>query len=67
MTRRILERSRDTGVTTSQAAGQLADEAIAVPHPIWPHRGWQIIEGLLRDRWHERGARDGAQPATGSS
>jgi len=54
VTRRILERSRDEVLTTSQAANVLADEACSVPHPIWGHRGWQIIEGLVEGRWHER-------------
>ena len=51
VTRRILERSRDEGITTSQAAIALADEACGEPHPIWPHRAFEIIEGLIADRW----------------
>jgi len=62
VTRRILERSRDEGVTTSQAAKALADEAIEQSHPIWGHRGWQIIERLITDGWESR-----AQSSTGSS
>jgi glutamate dehydrogenase/leucine dehydrogenase len=54
VTHRILEHSRNEGVTTSQAAAALADEACAVPHPIWGHRGFQIIEGLIADRWEVR-------------
>jgi glutamate dehydrogenase/leucine dehydrogenase len=50
-TKKVLETARDGGVTTSDAANILADEACTVPHPIWGHRGWQIIEGLLADGW----------------
>lgn len=54
-TRKVLETAREGGVTTSDAANLLADEACSIPHPIWGHRGWQIVEGLIEDRWHEAG------------
>lgn len=50
-TKKVLETARDGGVTTSDAANILADEGCMAPHPIWGHRGWQIIEGLLADGW----------------
>ena len=35
-------------------AVRLAEEFAAVPHPIWGHRGKQIIAGLVESHW-ERG------------
>jgi len=54
ITQRVLARARDEGVTTATAANRLADELARVPHPIWPDRARQIMQGLLRDAWHER-------------
>ncbi len=54
VTKRILELSRREGITTSDAANELADEACRQPHPIWGHRGRAIIEGLRASAW-ERG------------
>ena len=51
MTRKVLERAKATGVSTAKAANELADELSMVPHPIWGHRGAQIIEGLISDGW----------------
>ena len=51
VTKKVLERARAAGVTTSDAANELADEACRVPHPIWGHRGWKIVEGLTADDW----------------
>lgn len=64
VTHRILEHSRDQGVTTSRAAGVVADEAVGQPHPLWGHRGWQIIEGLITDLWELQRA---PQPSSGNS
>ncbi|MFO7562050.1 MAG: Glu/Leu/Phe/Val dehydrogenase dimerization domain-containing protein [Enhygromyxa sp.] len=46
VTKRILELAAREGITTSDAANKLADEACLQPHPIWGHRGRAIIEGL---------------------
>jgi glutamate dehydrogenase/leucine dehydrogenase len=54
ITQRVLGRARDEGVTTATAANGLADELARVPHPIWPNRARQIMQGLVRDAWHER-------------
>lgn len=51
VTRRVLERSRTEGTTTSQAAIALADEACGLPHPIWGHRGRRIVDGLVASGW----------------
>ncbi len=54
MTRRVLLRAQETGTTTAQAANTLADELAALPHPLWPLRGQQIIAGLLAQGWATR-------------
>ncbi|MFO0564435.1 MAG: Glu/Leu/Phe/Val dehydrogenase dimerization domain-containing protein [Polyangiaceae bacterium] len=54
MTRRVLERSRDEGITTATAANLIADELAKEAHPLWPGRTRDIVEGLWQSRWHER-------------
>ncbi len=49
VTRRVLDRAREQGVSPVVAACRLADEASVELHPIWGHRAWQIIEGLTRE------------------
>jgi glutamate dehydrogenase/leucine dehydrogenase len=51
VTHRVIDRARKEGVTTSEAANALADEACTAPHPIWGHRGRQLVDSLVRDRW----------------
>jgi len=46
VTRRVLARARDEGVSTSDAANRLADELARQPHPIWPERGRHIARAL---------------------
>jgi glutamate dehydrogenase/leucine dehydrogenase len=53
-TLRVLEESKTTGVPTGQIALRLAEKLSLEPHPVFGHRGWQIIESLVRGRWHER-------------
>lgn len=64
VTKRILELATREGITTSLAANRLADEACAVPHPIWGHRGRSIAESLVADGWgQDRGRERGRDPA----
>jgi leucine dehydrogenase len=51
VTKKILELASREGITTSEAANKLADEACLEPHPIWGHRGRAIIEGLQASGW----------------
>jgi leucine dehydrogenase len=51
VTRRTLELAEREGITPAAAANRLADARAAEPHPIWGHRGRQIIAGLVADRW----------------
>jgi glutamate dehydrogenase/leucine dehydrogenase len=55
ITKRVLADAKSKGISTSLAANQLADELSLVPHPIWGHRGAQIIEGLIADNWTSGG------------
>jgi glutamate dehydrogenase/leucine dehydrogenase len=53
-TRQVLELAETTGVTPMSAASRLADHLGEQPHPIWGHRGPQIVESLLADGWAQR-------------
>jgi glutamate dehydrogenase/leucine dehydrogenase len=55
-TRQVLELAETTDVTPTAAASRLADRLAEQPHPIWGHRGRQIIESLLADRWEHDAA-----------
>lgn len=50
VTRRVLERAKQTGTTSTRAANELADELSAQQHPLWPGRTAQILQGLA-NRW----------------
>ena len=52
-TLRVLEKSCSTGTPTAEIAMQLADRLSLEEHPIFGHRGRQIIDSLVADRWHE--------------
>ncbi|MFQ5771080.1 MAG: Glu/Leu/Phe/Val dehydrogenase [bacterium] len=49
----VLKESRDTGEPPAKVAMRLADERSLQAHPIFGHRGKQIIDSLVADRWHE--------------
>jgi leucine dehydrogenase len=51
---KVLDQSRQTGETTCQVATRIADELSLQNHPIFGHRGQQIINSLVENRWHER-------------
>ncbi len=51
ITRAVLELAATEGITTASAANRLADQACALPHPIWGHRGKAILAALVRERW----------------
>ena len=53
VTRRVLERAKRDGITTSDAANALADELSLQPHPIWGHRSRAIIDALVDEHWHD--------------
>jgi len=49
----VLEESRETGNPPAKVAIRIADELSLQPHPIFGHRGKQIIDSLVADRWHQ--------------
>ncbi|MCH8020243.1 Glu/Leu/Phe/Val dehydrogenase [candidate division KSB1 bacterium] len=50
-TLRVLKESRETGDPPAKVAIRIADELSLQPHPIFGHRGKQIIDSLIADRW----------------
>ncbi len=50
-TQRVLARAKRDHISTAQAANTIADELAAELHPIWGHRGLQIIESLVAQGW----------------
>lgn len=51
ITRAVLELAGREGITTASAANRLADQACALPHPMWGHRGRAIAAALVREGW----------------
>jgi leucine dehydrogenase len=49
---KVLKQSQETGETTCQVAIKLADELSLQDHPIFGHRGQQIINSLVANRWY---------------
>lgn len=47
----VLRRSAESGRSTHEEAARLADELLAEPHPLWPHRGRRIVDYLVRSGW----------------
>ncbi|MFZ2055173.1 MAG: Glu/Leu/Phe/Val dehydrogenase dimerization domain-containing protein [Candidatus Aminicenantales bacterium] len=52
-TLRVLDESKKSGMPTGQIAVRLAEMLSLEPHPIFGHRGRQIIDSLVADRWAE--------------
>jgi glutamate dehydrogenase/leucine dehydrogenase len=48
---RILEEARRTGQTPARVALTLAEERSLETHPIWGHRGVQIVRSLVASDW----------------
>ncbi|MEM9057374.1 MAG: hypothetical protein AAGD86_07850, partial [Pseudomonadota bacterium] len=49
----VFERARASGRTPIAEAQALADELSLEPHPLWGHRGRQIIDHLVASRWSD--------------
>jgi glutamate dehydrogenase/leucine dehydrogenase len=47
----VFARSKASGRTPADEASDLADELSQAPHPIWGHRGQEIINYLVRSGW----------------
>jgi hypothetical protein len=52
ITKKVLEESRFKKTPPAKVAIRLADELSMQVHPIFGHRGQQIIDSLVADRWH---------------
>ncbi len=52
VTRKVLERAKAEGTTTSVAANAIADELSETPHPLWGHRSRTILDALVAENWH---------------
>jgi glutamate dehydrogenase/leucine dehydrogenase len=52
---RVLEEARHTGKTPARVALALAEERSLETHPIWGHRGVQIIRSLVASEWARQG------------
>ncbi len=51
-TMQILRESKDKNVPTAEIALKLADKLSRKNHPIFGHRGKQIIQSLVENKWH---------------
>lgn len=54
MSLKVLQESHVTGEPPAKVACRLADDLSLENHPIFGHRGQQIIDSLVADRWHEK-------------
>ena len=54
MSLKVLKASRQTGEPPAKVAMGMADKLSLEKHPIFGHRGRQIIDSLVTDRWHQR-------------
>lgn len=52
-TQAVLAQSQREQQPTAKVAIALADELALQPHPIFGHRGRQIVDSLVEDRWFE--------------
>ncbi|MFQ5628614.1 MAG: Glu/Leu/Phe/Val dehydrogenase, partial [bacterium] len=53
MTLKVLLRAKEKSETPGTAAIRVADELSLENHPIFGHRGQQIIDSLVGDAWHK--------------
>ncbi|MFQ5604429.1 MAG: Glu/Leu/Phe/Val dehydrogenase [bacterium] len=53
-TLKVFRASRASGEPPARVAMRLADEMSLQPHPIFRHRGQQIIDSLVTEGWHEQ-------------
>lgn len=53
MTKKILQKAQDDGVTPSTAANALAKELVERPHPTWPDRTKDVVRSLVDSGWKD--------------
>ena len=54
-TLQVFRAAKSTGEPPGEVATRIADGLAEQPHPIFGHRGKQIIDSLIRSGWHEGG------------
>lgn len=54
MTLKVLRRAKEKGETPGTAAIRVADELSRESHPIFGHRGQEIIDSLVEDAWEKK-------------
>jgi glutamate dehydrogenase (NAD(P)+) len=52
-TLRVLRESKETGEPSGRIAVRQAEKLSLEPHPVFGHRGRQIIDSLVADCWHQ--------------
>ena len=50
---RVLNEAGEKNISPAQAAMQQADRLAREEHPVFGHRGYQIIKSLIQKKWHE--------------
>ena len=55
MTLKTLKLAEENGTPPGQTAVELATEFSFEQHPIFGHRGQQIIDSLVKNEWHRKG------------
>jgi leucine dehydrogenase len=50
----VLKESKEKNIPTAEIALQLADKLSRENHPIFGHRGKEIIKSLVENNWHEK-------------
>jgi leucine dehydrogenase len=50
----VLQESKEKNIPTAEIALKLADKLSRENHPIFGHRGKEIIKSLLEDKWHQK-------------
>jgi leucine dehydrogenase len=51
-TKQVLKESRERNIPTAEIALKTAEELSRVNHPIFGHRGKEIIKSLVQNNWH---------------
>ena len=52
--KRVLQESKEKNIPTAEIALKMADNLSRENHPIFGHRGKEIISSLVEDKWYEK-------------
>jgi glutamate dehydrogenase/leucine dehydrogenase len=53
-TLKVLKESKNKNMPTAEVAVRLAEKLSKENHPVFGHRGQQIIDSLIADKWHDQ-------------